>query len=256
MSHTVAIDEILFWLLGSVRLLAVFSTAPIFGHRGFPVRGRVVLAMAVVWLLSPKSDFQPSTAAPVEFALVLLWEVMAGAALGFATRLIFGAFSLFGEFVSVQGGLGAARVVDPSSGAPSVALASLFDFFMLMVFLAIDGHHEVLRAAALSYEMIPIGSGGPSVDVFQVVVTSAAMIFEVAVRLAAPITITMLVTNVALGILGRAIPQMNLMMLQLPAHVGILLGLVMLGAGSFIRFSANTLDEWAQTVLRAVAGAS
>ena len=244
-------DPLLTLPIASLRLLALFTTAPVFGHGAVAVRIRTAFALVVAWSLAPALAIEPAAGA-LGWAGLVLGELLVGLTLGFAVRLVFAAFDLFGEFVSIQGGLGAASVVDPSSGASSLALASAFQAFMLLVFVAIDGHHDVLRAAALSYEVLPVGAGGPASLAFLDVVRLASGIFEIAVRLAAPVTVAMMLSNVAMGILGRAIPQLNLMMLQLPAHVVMTLGLLMLGAGSLIRASEQWITIWPTQVVNAL----
>lgn len=249
------LDEALFWTLASIRLLALFVSAPVFSHSAVPVRARLGLALLVAIALAP-SDLRPAegAATPLDLAGIAFGEALIGLSLGFAVRLLFAAFDLFGEFVSVQGGLGAATVLDPASGSSSLALATTFQAFAMLAFVLMDGHHALLRAAALSYERLPIGGGAPEAAAFLAVVGLGASIFEIAFRLAAPITVAMFVSNVGVGILGRAIPQLNLMMLQLPAHVAITLVLLMLGAGALLRAAADQLLLWTERSASAVLG--
>lgn len=240
--------------LASIRIVALFAVAPVFSHTGFPLRARTVFALAVTLLIAPDVPTEIYSANPFALAGFVLTEALIGLSIGFAMSLLFAAFDLLGEFVSIQGGLGAASVVDPASGASSVALASTLHTFALLVFVAIDGHLELLRAVALSYEAIPVASGGLDPRAFLHVVALAADIFEIGFRLAAPITIAIIVTNLGTGILGRVIPQLNLMMLQLPAHVAVSLGLVMLGASTLIDATATIAEAWPERVLRAVTG--
>lgn len=244
------------WGLAAVRVLALFLVAPVFGHLSVPVRVRVGLALGVTVALLPVLPELPAgpAAGPWGLAGAVLGEVLSGVTLGFAVQLIFAAFGLLGEFVSIQGGLGAARVLDPTSGASSVALASLFQVFALLGYLAIGGHHDLLRALADSLHSIPLGGGGPERGAFAAVVGLGGSIFSVAARLAAPVTVAVFVANLALGILGRIMPQLNLMTVQLPAHIAFLLILLLLGATRMSAALAGILDGWTATALGAVAG--
>ena len=250
MTGSPPLDEALAWSVASVRLVIFFLVAPVFGYSALPSRVRVAFAMAVTLALAPVVPM-PETGGLLSLGGVVAGEVLLGLALGFAARLLFAAFDLLGEFVSIQGGLGAAQVVDPASGSSSVALASTFGVFTLLIFLAIDGHHALLRAVAESYARVPVGAGGPSESAFLAVAGLGASIFELAVRLAAPFTIAMFVSNVAVGILGRVIPQLNLMMLQLPAHVALTLALLALGAGVIVRASSDELLRWPEIAFAA-----
>jgi flagellar biosynthetic protein FliR len=190
----------------------------------------------------------------LELAGLVLGEALIGVAMGFAARVIFAAFSLLGEFISLQGGLGAARVLDPTSGASSVVLAAAFQSFSLLTFLAIDGHHALLLSAAESFQQLPLGGGGPSLGVLAAIGQTGSMVYALALRLALPVTVAMLVTNAALGLLGRAIPQLNLMTLQLPAHVAFLLLLVALGARGMLDLMAESLLPWLSGLAVTVGG--
>lgn len=241
-------------LLASVRLTALLAAAPVFSHRAVPLRIRAALALIVTWAFAP----QLAPGAPPDAALAVTaalgQEVLIGATLGFALRLVFAGFGLLGEFISVQGGLGAAAVLDPASGSQSVVLTSLLQFYALAVFLAVEGHHAILRAAARSFEVLPAGAGGLATEVWGAVGMLGGTLFDVAVRLAAPITAVMLVSNVAVGILGRVIPQLNLMALQLPAHIGVTLLVLSLSTNAFSGAVAETLTSLTDGAVDVVLG--
>ncbi len=211
--------------LASVRVLALMLTAPIFGHAAVPLRVRVAVGIVLAAFISP--SIVPHVAvvdpSPLEAAGLVGREALIGAALGFGLRVIFDVFAPVGELISIQGWLGAANVLDPSSGASSGVLGVLLQVFSLVVFLAVDGHHALLRGIALSFERLPIGGAALPAAAFSMISGLGATLFDVAARLAAPVTVVMLVVNVGVGILGRSIPQLNLMALQLPAHIAITL---------------------------------
>jgi flagellar biosynthetic protein FliR len=254
---TLPLDHALAFALAAIRLTGVFLVAPIFGHTLLPVRVRAALAVAVAWACAANwgAELPPLETAPLVWAAVR--EALIGLTLGFATSLVFAGFSLLGEFASIQGGLGAATVLDPSSGASSVVLTALTQLFALLVFLAIDGHHTILRGVALSFEVFPLGHTGAaavSPASFASVAALGAVVFEVAVRLALPVTAVMFVSNVGVGILGRAIPQLNLMALQLPAHVGVTLLILGLAAGPLTETMAATVQTMTERAITAALG--
>lgn len=256
MTGAMGFEAVLPTLLGSVRILALFTAAPVFSHKTVPARVRAGLAAAVALAIAPNVPLEASVAQGLlGLGGVFFQEVVLGLALGFSVRLFFAAFDLLGEFVSIQGGLGAATVLDPTSGASSLALASTFRVFTVLVFLAVDGHHDVLRAVAHSYEILPVGGGLPDSEVFLGFARLGGGIFEIAVRFAAPITVAMLVSNFGVGILGRSIPQPNLMMIQLPAHVAITLALLLLASGALLTQMRDDLGDWTQRSLGVLVGA-
>ncbi|MDJ0864906.1 MAG: flagellar biosynthetic protein FliR [Myxococcota bacterium] len=243
-------------LLASVRVVALLSVAPIFGHAAVPRRIRAGLALTVGVALSaalPAADL-PSDPSPIWIGGAVAVEFAAGAALGFAARLILDAVSLCGGFVALQGGLGAADVVDPTSNASSAAVAVLFQAIAVLVYLGIDGHHALLRGLVRSFELMPPGGGALAAATFASIARLGAGFFEIAVRLAAPVTVAMLLANVATGLVGRAMPQMNLMVVQLPAHILMVLALLLAGAAQLTTSFAEEIGAWslrAGSVLRA-----
>jgi len=257
MSASLPLDTVLLLLLGSVRMVALLFSAPIFGHMAVSSRVRVTLAIAVMAALpiEPAPGFVPGEAPALVLVGAALREVGIGAAIGFGTRLLFGAFSLFGEIVSIESGLSHARVLDPNTGGTSVALASLFDLFVIGVFFAVGGHHMMIRTFAHSFEAWPIGGPTMVASVFVEIARFGGALFDVALQLAMPIVVAMSVSNLALGILARSIPQLNLMMLQLPAHVVMGLAMLSFGAGSLIRASGREIEAWSERLLQAIGGA-
>ena len=244
-------------LLASLRVLALIVAAPVFGHRSIPARVRVSIGLAIGLALSGSLP-TPALAEPSRLALFQLavGELAIGLGLGFACRLIFESAGLVGELASLQGGLGAAIAVDPSSGSSSAALSALLRTAATLVFLAADGHHEIVRAAAHSYELIPVGEMGRSGASFawRPLYALGSAMFEVALRLAMPIVTMMMALNLAVGILGRSIPQLNLMTLQLPAFVGLTFFMLELGSGEFVVWVRDAYTTWPARVVEAAFG--
>ena len=216
--------------LVSVRLLAFLLTAPLFSHVAIPMRLRAAFAVLVAIGLAPGIALEPELH-PATLALSVLAEALVGGCLGLGSGLLFAAVGMMAEVASVQGGLAAAAALDPSSGATSVALGALAEIAALLVFLAVDGHHDLLRAFAHSLELLP-----PGADVLPALARApelGAALFADGLRLSAPFTGALLLSNVLVGVLGRTIPQLNLMSVQLPAQVALVLGLFALGAAPF-----------------------
>jgi flagellar biosynthetic protein FliR len=244
-------------LLASVRVTALVATAPVFGHLAVPVRIRAGLAVAIAMALAPALPVPAIAATTDAFGIVaaVTGEIAMGAALGFASRLVFDAVGLLGGVFSAQGGLGAASVVDPASGAPSTAPSMLFEAIAVLVWFSIDGHHALLRAAAFSFDLTAPG-GGLAVPSLLGVARLGGDLFATATRLAAPILVAMGIANVGLGVLGRALPEMNLMMVQIPAHVLFGFGVLLAGATPFGEALGKTLAAWSVRAATAVLGGS
>lgn len=258
MSWDLAVDPLIYVLLASVRLLAMFQTAPLFREQGVPRRVRTALALIVAYVMAPApgESVDWKTWGAIDLAVVIFVETTIGLLIGLTTNMMFVGFAMMGDFISTQGGLSASRILDPSSGVSSTALARTFNGFGLLVFLAIDGHYELLNILALTFNEIPMGIGMPDIGSYIALAHSGSVMFEIAARLAAPITVTIFIQNVATGVLSKSLQQLNLMVVQLPAHIGILLLILGFGAGDFMHAMKNILELFPGRVLAVVLGAA
>ena len=243
MTTQISLDLLLTGLLAGVRLVTLLGASPLFGHLAVPPRLRVAIALGISLGLMPPAVPGLAELPAMSLGAAVIREALIGLALGFVVRVIFASFTLLGELVAIQGGLGAARVLDPANGAPTVALGRAFQTFALFVFLSIGGHQELIRAAAHSFAILPVAGVGPGVQ-YAVVAQTGGAIYDAAGRLALPVTAAMLVTNAGVGLVGRAIPQLNLMSVQLPAQVAFLLVLLSFGAQPLIEGMARLLTDW------------
>jgi flagellar biosynthetic protein FliR len=242
------------WLVMSLRATALFASAPLTGEGAFPARLRIVFGLALAAAIGPREpSFDLTQASTLALSGVIVSELAIGLTIGFAANLVFSAFELVGEYISAQCGLGAATAIDPSSGSASRVIAVMLRVTALLLFLSLGGHHELLRAAAHSFELWPIGTP-PDPDSFRELASLGTGLFGIALRLSAPISVAMMLAHLAVGILGRLVPQLNLMMLQLPATIAIALGLVVLGASSLVAASARELQGFEERALASALG--
>lgn len=250
MSLAIPHEALVAFGLASIRLLAFVLTAPFFSHTAIPVRVRGAFALLLAFALAPESAGIAMNAVAIGFAA--LGEALLGVAMGIAASLVFGAIGLAAEAASIQGGLAAAAAIDPASGAPSVALGTLAEGFALLVFLAVGGHHELLRAVANAFASIP--PGGVSLAALADVSALGGTLFADGLRFAAPYTGALLLSNAVVGLLGRTIPQLNLLSVQLPAQIAIVIGLFALAAVPFVDAVAADATSGAERALALLSG--
>ncbi|MDP6980473.1 MAG: flagellar biosynthetic protein FliR [Myxococcota bacterium] len=256
MTYDFALEPIVATALSSVRVLAMLVTAPMFREQGLPGRLRTSLALMIAMFMVPPGsesvDWREWSG--LEVAGVIAVEMGIGMMIGIVSYYVFVGFWMLGDFVSTQGGLSAARVVDPSSGVSSTALARMFNGFGLIVFLALDGHHELIRLLAITFEELPLGLRSPDLTAYLALAHAGSVIFEIAARLAAPITVAIFVQNVATGVLSKSLQQLNLMVVQLPLHIGIVLLIIGFGAPELIDGLRDMLEMSSSRVLAVVLG--
>lgn len=205
----------LLWPL--LRVLGLFSTAPVFSSRAFPVRVRIGLALLVAFSAQATLDAQPVIGVESADALgTLVQQVGIGMAIGFTVRLVFAAVEFAGELVGLQMGLNFAAFFDPMSNAQSSAMSRFLNNIAVLLFVAVNGHLLVLMAVLKSFDAFPVG--GSVLDAFARVRIHelGAELFSTALWLALPMIGLLLFVNVALGIISRVAPQMNIFSLGFP----------------------------------------
>lgn len=199
-----------------VRILAMISTAPVLGNKQVPKRVKIGLSALLAIIIAPTIPFIPQI--PVgspQGLLIIIQQIIIGVAMGFTMRLIFTAIEMAGELAGLQMGLGFASFYDPMNSSYSPIVARWLGMVAALAFLATDGHLYMLSALAESFTTLPIGSG-MSKEGFYNVVSWGSSIFAFGLQIALPIIAALLITNIALGILTRAAPQLNLFAVGFP----------------------------------------
>ncbi|MFB0936678.1 MAG: flagellar biosynthetic protein FliR [Propionivibrio sp.] len=203
------------------RILALLYAAPPFNNASLPMLVRLVLGLAITMAIAPGLDRLP-TIEPASGAglLVLAEQMLIGYAMGFSLRLVFSAVDLAGTVFSMQMGLGFATSYDPASTSQTPVVSELIGILALLMFLAIDGHLMVLSTLAQSFRALPIGVLPGSAS-WANLANAAAIVFSAGLLIALPIIVALLITNTALGVLGRVAPQLNLIVIGFPITIAL-----------------------------------
>lgn len=209
------------------RILALVLSAPILSNPGLPVRIRVGLAIMITLVVAPTLGSPPSTD-PGSLAglLILAQQIIIGLALGFAVRLVFVAVEMAGELAGLQMGLGYATFFDPQNASRTPVVGQFLGLVATLAFLAADGHLQMIYLLSRSFSTLPIGAASLEAPTFMTLTNWGAEIFRFGVLLAMPILAALLIANLALGVLTRAAPQLNLFAVGFPLTLA--LGLLML----------------------------
>lgn len=216
------VDHVQLFFLVLLRVGALFVEMPFLGSNLIPVRVRTGLAACIALAVFP-----PVQAAGYAYAggdaWALAWaalnEVAIGLALGFLANLYLMAFQLAGQFAANQMGLSFIEVVDPMAEISVPIIGQLQGLFATLIFIAIDGHRFLLDAVVRSFTVCPALSLGTAGGMLTQVAGSLGMLFELAFIIAAPVVGTVFVVDIALCLLGRAAPQLNIMMLGFPVKI-------------------------------------
>lgn len=212
-----------------IRILAVFTAAPVFSSRSFPIRAKILLAALVAVCAQASLPEMPVVGLNDERALgFVMQNVGVGLALGFVVRLIFACVELAGELVGLQMGLNYAAFFDPSLNTTSSASARFFAYIGSLVFVSINGHLMVLMAVVRSFEVFPVDQSWWQVVSLLNIHNLGAELFASALWMALPMLGMLLFSNMVLGIISRVAPQMNVFAIGFP--VTLTVGLVGMAA--------------------------
>lgn len=216
--------QIIAFALVFLRVVAFVVAWPIFGTSSVPVQVKVLLAIALSVVLYPTVSFQNVDLIKINDQIIFLAfrEIVIGLFLGYLLRFFFFALSIAGEFIGVSTGLASAQLYNPAMGSQSNIYEQFHVMLATLFILAINGHHLFIQGLAQSYDLVPIASVTIKHEGFSTVAAMVKDAFVIGFKMAAPITVAIFLTNLAMGIMGRAVPQLNVMMTSV--QVTILVG--------------------------------
>ncbi|OYQ43262.1 flagellar biosynthetic protein FliR [Rhodoferax sp. TH121] len=225
--------QILAWLSPLLwpflRVLAVFTSAPVLSSRAVPMRVKVALALfvALACQATIPSSLNYSIASPDALAVVFQ-QVLIGLSIGFAVRLVFAAVELAGEVVGFQMGLNFASFFDPSMNSQSSAVARFFGQMATLLFVVLNGHIMVLLAVTKSFDAFPVSPRFLESLAAMQLYRLGTDLFSSALWIALPMVGLLLFTNLALGVISRVAPQINIFAVGFP--VTLVVGIVGIAA--------------------------
>ena len=212
------LSPILLFAISTIRPSLLVVGTPIFGASFAPPMLRIGLIVVLGAFMAPVAGLPRSLDAGVLLSVVAR-EVLIGFALGMAVKLIVAGAELGGHLAGFQMGLSYSALVDPQSGVRNNLLAAMYGSLTMLILLLSNGHHDLLRALAASYEALPIGVGAVSASLGELIPRMFGMMFTLGVRLAAPLIVTLLLVEVALGVMSRVAPTLNLMVTAAPIRL-------------------------------------
>jgi len=218
-------------LLVLARVAGLVVSAPMLGHALVPVRVRAAMAALLAFALVPAvagAEPLPEPASLWALGGMVATETGLGVLLGLVAQFVFAGVQLGGQIIGIQMGFGIVNLIDPQSHAQVTIIAQWEQLMALLAFLVLDVHHLLIRALLASFRTAPPGGLALAGVGLRAAVGFAGDLFVVGVRVAAPIMLVLLLTNGALGILARTIPQLNVFVVGFPLNVGV--GLLVLGA--------------------------
>jgi flagellar biosynthetic protein FliR len=211
-----------------VRPGVLIVATPVFGGAFTPAPVRIALTLALGVVLMPLVPM-PAPTSVAGLALIVAGEAAVGLALAMSIRALIAGAELAGHVAGFQVGIGYAAIVDPQSGARNNVLSALYGTLATIVFLGINAHHALLRALARSYDILPPGNWQANTGLAEAATRLLGIVFLLGVQLAMPVIIVLLMVEVALGLVSRVAPALNLMVIGFPLRLGV--GFLVLAVG-------------------------
>jgi flagellar biosynthesis protein FliR len=224
------------FLLLAVRMLGLFTTAPIWSNRLVPVQMRVALAVAAAVVVAPLFREFPQPESLLSLGLLAARELLVGMAIGFIAALAFAAVQLAGELMDINMGLSMINVLDPMTNTQMPVMGNFLYILSILIFFSINGHHMLLQSILDSYALVPMGKAALSTTLSQSLIVMAARLFVIGFKVAAPVLAALFLTTIALGLLNRAVPQMNVFVIGMPVQLGVGIFMMMVVLPLYVSF--------------------
>lgn len=239
------INELPVFFLVFVRVLAFFTSMPLFSYRNIPASFKVGLGFFFAFIIFFSIE-PPVLEVNGTYFLLVLKELLVGLSIGLIAGILIYAVQVAGMFLDISFGFLVANVIDPQTGAQSPLLGGFLYTFTLMFLLAVDGHHVMLDGIFYSYEFIavhelslPLGDE----SVVTLAASSFSKMFMIAFQMSFPIVGSLFLVDLALGMMSRAVPQMNVFVVGLPLKIFVGLPLLAITLPAFFMAADRLFDE-------------
>jgi flagellar biosynthetic protein FliR len=231
-----------------VRPSMLVLATPFLGAVNAPVQARVGITLILAVILAPFVTV-PSNLPLTGLAVVVLREAAIGLAIALAIQVLIAGADFAGQFIGFQIGLSLGALIDPQSGVRNNVLALLYANLATVICFSIGAHHALLRALADSYRALPVGLGGVDPSLGANVGRLLGLVFVIGVRIAAPVIAVLLLVELAIGLLSRVAPSLNVITAGASARA--IVGLLVMAAA--LTTLPGLIDRYLPTALRAAA---
>lgn len=211
-----------------MRISAMLMAIPVIGTRLVTVRIRIAMAVAITLFTMPLLTQPMPAVDPLSVAglMVSINQILIGLAMGFILQMVLAALTIAGEAIAMTMGLGFASMVDPANGVNVPVLSQFFLIMGTLLFLVLGGHLMIIQLVVNSFQTLPIAGTGIERESFWVIISFASQMFIGAAWIALPAIASILVITLAMGIMTRAAPQLNIFSVGFP--VTMLMGFIIL----------------------------
>ncbi len=246
--------KMLIFALILLRMIAFVVSAPVFGAPQVGIPLKILFCLIFAMCIFPAVKLEPKVLDGLDNDIISLAgrEVLVGLCLGFLCRIFFYAISMAGEFAAISLGLTAAQLFNPHMGTQGNIIEQFYSVIGMLFFFMVGGHHIFIGGLSESFEFIKIGELSFNVGPLGEVATLGQALFSITVKLTAPVMVAILLSQVAMGLLGRAIPQINVLVTSFPVTIMIGLGVMILCMPLYMNGLAGIMDMVGTKMLQVI----
>ncbi len=218
-----------------MRIGSMMLAMPVIGTRLVTVRIKIIITLVISIMVLPLLPELPEVEAlSLDGLFISVQQILIGLAMGFTLQLVFGALMIAGESIAMGMGLGFASMIDPTNGVNVPVVSQFFIIMGTLIFLALGGHLMLIQLLVSSFQSLPISPEGVGRDSFWSIISWGSQMFIGAVWIAIPALISMLVITLAMGVMTRAAPQLNIFSVGFPVTMFMGFIILMLVIPSFL----------------------
>ncbi len=216
-----------------LRVGSFILASPVLGARSIPVRSRIILAFAIAWILAPIIQAPEVNPLSATGLLISLQQIAMGLGMGFIFHMAFATVVIAGQSIAMAMGLGFASAVDPQNGVQVPVVSQFYMILATLIFLALDGHLLLIQTIHHSFELLPIGAQWPRELAWKIVLWGSYM-FASGLMIALPALASLLLVNLAFGVITRSAPQLNIFAVGFPITLLTGFALILLSLPTFL----------------------
>lgn len=237
-------------LLIFVRVTSFFVMMPLFSYRSIPMVQKIGLSAFLTWLIFFAIN-TPVLEINTTYYLLILKEALVGLMIGFIAYLILSAIQIAGGFIDFQMGFAIANVIDPQTGAQSPLIGQYFYTIALLFMLSVNAHHLLLDGVFYSYQFIPLDQPWipfTNESMVEYVIYSFNKMFVTAFQMAIPVVGSIFIVDIALGIIARTVPQLNVFVVGLPIKITISFIVIFIVMGMMVLVMSQLVEQMLYTM--------
>jgi len=214
----------------------------------FGLKAGLAFFLALIMWNMIRVDSFPQTV--VQFIAFGAEQLIVGLCMGFMISCMFAAVQIAGEFIGMQIGFSIVNVFDPENQQPESVIAQYFYVLAVMIFFALDGHHYLIKGLYESFTSVPLNHLLLKDNVFKIILNETMIMFVTAIKISAPVVVTIMISNIGMGIIAKTVPQINVFVIGMPLNIGIGITTLYITMSVFLAIFSSSLDSTFSRVLK------